>query len=384
MYKAYRIDMQCMTFPEPAGTTLRWALFYSDHWPDPEKALRYYKLAVQQCAEVGLDDFSDEVLGLRIRISQWLLRIGNYPGTTQVLESVLEDVKKWIEVMEQSVRVGKINSAGQPVPLPSQKPVETRDDLKEPQPTTPAPNPQDDSISENLWHKRRRLLKLAVSTSLRLGQLYAEQDTPDPEKSHRRLTWAVETGLAEFRRRKAEGLKEGEGDWLSPEETGGMLESLAHDYEARSQFRVAIPLFFQALRLCESPCHRPVIMNNLAASFAQLPSTPASESPSHALQGLNNPTLPTTTKDSHDFALNWARNSYQHAMEVRGEARTPECDEACAVALCTWGDVAAMMGNKDLAREKYNQCIRMSNRLQFVQGVKQARAGLERIGSKTA
>lgn len=48
----------------------------------------------------------------------------------------------------------------------------------------------------------------------------------------------------------------------------GFPKALARNYETRSQFQLAIPLLFHALRLCEDPCHRPVI------STAPHPSSP--------------------------------------------------------------------------------------------------------------
>ena len=37
------------------------------------------------------------------------------------------------------------------------------------------------------------------------------------------------------------------------------LLALAHSYESKSQFHLAVPLFLQALRLCNDPCHSAVI-----------------------------------------------------------------------------------------------------------------------------
>ncbi|KAI5462440.1 hypothetical protein BGZ63DRAFT_355501 [Mariannaea sp. PMI_226] len=388
LYFTYFNHSQFTRYPKPIANSLRRALYYTNIQPDAELALKYYKRAMEQCADFGLDPFSDEVLGIRIQTSYWLQKIENYNGTLHVLESVLGDLRKWVDVMEQSVRDGKIDNAGKLVtPTPQKSDGTVAKDAA----STPASSPstdktEDEFIPENLWHKRRRLLAKAVGVSVKLGELYSDEHVLDPDNSQKHLIWAVETTLKEFRRRKTEGVKEGEGDWLSPEETGATLESLGRDYESKSQFHLAIPLFFQALRLCESPCHRPVIMNNLAATFAQHPIfTPThADQPSDALRELHDPATPTSRKECLEAALNWSQNAYQHAVEVKGEDRTPECDEACAVALCNWADVAAMMGNAELARKKYNQCIDMSTKLEFPQGVAQARTGLAKLDAKTA
>ncbi|KAF4467332.1 hypothetical protein FALBO_5796 [Fusarium albosuccineum] len=385
LYFTYFYHYQFTRYPKPIADSLRRALYYTNISPDAELALKYYKRAMEQCAEHGLDPFSDEVLGIRIQTSHWLQLIANYTGCLQVLEGILADCNKWIGVMEQSVKDGKINDEGRLVKSASET-TETpaTSDVEKTTPASEQDGKDDDFVPESLWHKRQRLLTKTVGIALKLGELYADEHVLDPDNSQKHLVWAVETSLKEYRRRREEGVRPDEGDWLTPEQMGSAIESLGRDYERKSQFHLAIPLFFQALRLCDTPCHRPVIMNNLAASFAQHPIfVPATASEtSEVMKELQDPAMPTTRKECLEAAQNWAKNAYVHANDVKGSERTPECDEACAVALCNWGDVAAMLGNNDLARKKYNQCIEMANKLDFPQAAKQARSGLANLTSK--
>ncbi|GJN79143.1 TPR domain-containing protein [Purpureocillium lilacinum] len=378
-------NSQFSRYPEPVANTLRRAIYYTNVRPEPELALKYYKKAMEQCAELGLDPFSDEVIGIRIQTSFWLQKIGSYKPAIEVLESVLDDCRKWVDVMEKSVADGQVDAKGyyvseaaEQAPAPAKPEAQDSKSVKKDGEPAPAP--------ETLWRKRQRLLAKAIGTAVKLGELYSDEHVLNPEKSHSHLVWAVEASLKEFQRRRTDGVKPGEESWLTPEELGGSMESLGRDYERRSQFQLAIPLFFQALRLCETPCHRAVIMNNLSAAFAQHPIyTPAEvEASSEALKDVLTTAMPTTRKDCLDAALNWARNAYEHAQDVKGEERTVECDEACAVALCNWGDVAAMLGKTELARKKYRQCIEMSRKMEFAPGVRQAQEGLARLTSTPA
>ncbi|KAF5127794.1 hypothetical protein E5D57_008728 [Metarhizium anisopliae] len=379
-------------YPEPVANTLRRAIYYTNYKPDPEMALKYYKKAMEQVKEVGLDPFSDEVLGIRIQVSFWLQKINNYKGSIDVLESVLQDCKRWVGVMEQSVADGKVNEAGRYVNeatgsqpagsetvtvVPPKDSIAKASETKKDGEAEPEPEPE----VETLWRKRQRLLAKAIGTAVKLGEMYADEHVLQPDKSHDHLVWAVETSLKEFSRRKVDGIKPGEQDWLSPPELGGMMESLGRDYERRSQFQLAVPLFFQALKLCESPCHRAIIMNNLAACFAQQPIfSPNAAEVSVAMQQISDQAaLPQTRKECLEAGLNWAQNAYVHGRDVKGDDRTAECDEACAVALCNWGDVAAMLGQRELARQKYRQCIETSQEMEFADGVRQAQEGLARL-----
>lgn len=123
-------------------------------------------------------------------------------------------------------------------------------------------------------------------------------------------------------------------------------------------------------------------MNNLAVAFAQHPTHASLETISGApstSDALFSPDMPTDRAGLLEAAKNWARNAYSHAKDVKGDDRTEECDEACAVALTNMGDIAAMLGNKTDARKRFQQAIEMSKKIGFEPGVAQAEAGLQKL-----
>ncbi|KAF6833895.1 TPR domain-containing protein [Colletotrichum musicola] len=373
LYFDYFQARQFTKYPAPVAKSLRRALYYTNISPDPNLARKYYKQALEECNELQLDPFSDDVLGIRIQTAAWLEKIQNYQGAITVLNSVLQDCVKWVEWMEKSMSDGTMDKSGKP---PAVKVV------SEGQRPTIAVDDEEEKVPENLWHKRTRLLAKAVGTSTKLGALYSDEHVLEPENAQARLTWAVETALSESRRRHKEGVKKEEGSWMKPEEIGGAMESLALHYESKSQSHLAVPLLFHALRLCADPCHRVTIMNNLAAAFAQhpvqAPPEPIPGAPSTS-NALVNPDMPTDRAGFLEAAKNWAHNAYSHAKEVTGSERTEECDEACAVALANMGDIAALLGKKEDARKRFQQAIDMSKKIGFEPGVTQAEAGLQKL-----
>lgn len=373
LYFNYFYHRQFTRYPDPVAKAMRRALYYSNYNPDPQRALKYYKQALDLCDELGLDRFSDDVMGIRIQIAQWLEKIENYDAAAKVLEALLNDCKRWVEVMEKAVKDGAAPKLAPPT------------GLKE----NPKVKPEDVPAPETLWGKRTRVLGKAVGISVKLGELYANEHVMEQDLAHDRLIWSVETALNEARRRATEGLKEGEGEWMSPESIGGALESLAHSYESRSQFHLALPLFLQALRLSQDPCHSAVIMNNLATSFAQHPTQAPFQTVITAamIEGLPAGTAVSTAdarKAYLETAQRWAKNANHHASEPKGAQRTPECDQACAVSLCNLGDISALLGKRDEARRWFEKCIEMSQSLDFDAGVQQAQEGLKKLGATTA
>lgn len=126
------------------------------------------------------------------------------------------------------------------------------------------------------------------------------------------------------------------------------------------------------------------LVNNLAAAFAQHPVLGSPESIPDApatTAALSAPGMPTTRDGFLEAARNWARNARQHAKDVKGDDRTPECDEACAVALSNMADIAAMRGNPVEARRRFQECIDLSSKIGFDRGVGQAKAGLRNLNA---
>lgn len=125
-------------------------------------------------------------------------------------------------------------------------------------------------------------------------------------------------------------------------------------------------------------------MNNLATSFAQHPTqapfqTFATAALIEDLPSSESVSAADARKAYLETARRWATNANVHATEAEGEARTAECDEACAVSLCNLGDIAALLGDFDEARRMFERCITMSNELGFSAGVKQAQEGLRSL-----
>ncbi|KAI0102781.1 TPR domain-containing protein [Nemania sp. FL0031] len=367
-YFHYFQSEQFTRFPPEIAKSLRRALYYSNYAPDPKLALKYYKLALEQCPGSGLDPFSDEVIGLRIQIAAWLEGIGKFQNSIETLEALLVDCKKWVEVMEKGVRDGLVDKSGRLISATTQ---------------ASAPKEGDESGAEevqpeNLWAKRTRVLGRSVGISVKLGELYADEHVLQGDAAGEHLVWAVETVLKELQRRQVEGLKEGEGDWMNPEQIGGALEALGNHYESKSQHYLAAPLYLQAVSLSPpNSCHTAVLMNNLAISLVQQPVQSPLDAP-----GNQKSTQPTGQSPTRATLLasgrSWALQALNTAKNIKGEGRTEECDEACAVAMCNLGDIAAMVGDVEEAKRRFQESLELSQKLGFEPGIAQAKDGLKR------
>ncbi|KAH8585826.1 hypothetical protein B0O99DRAFT_696101 [Bisporella sp. PMI_857] len=313
-------------FPEPVAKELRKALYYTNVDIQPGNALKYWQKAIKVTEELGMDRFSDEVMGIKIEFSHSMEKLQQYRAAIQILEYVKMDNLKWMDLLGDQ------------------------------------PGKEAD---------RSRILAKTVAVSNKLGELYSSPHVLEKENAEEHLVWAVETALKETQRREKEGVKPDEIKWMTSEEIGGVLEMLAHHYEKRDAHYLAAPLFLQALS--HSPatsCHSAVLMNNLSISLAQQvpPPTPGQPPISRAALVGN--------------ARSWAEKAIDVCANIKPPERSEECDTGCAVATHNLGEFAEMDGNIREARARYEEARSIAKAIGFKDGVANSDAGLKRIENK--
>lgn len=170
------------SFPEPVAKKLRRAIFYSRGANiDLREANKYFRQALAIANELGMDPFSPEILGVKYAISNLFEQAHHYPLACDVLEIMRVDCQRWM-----------------------------------------------DDFSDKHWTDgdRSRVLKVMVQLNVKLGELYDSKYMNQPEDAEKRLVEAVETALKEKSRREKDGVKEGEGDWMTNEELGATMECM--------------------------------------------------------------------------------------------------------------------------------------------------------------
>lgn len=167
-----------IAYPEEVANKLRRAVYYHNVDLQPQNALKYYRQALELSEQIGMDPFSDEILGVKLQVAA-LMEITNNPlMAIEVLSLIHADCLRWLE------KVGdKPGNEGQ----------------------------------------RTRVLEKCVRMSVRIGELYSSDAIDDMEAAEEHLVWAVTVLLRESERREMEGVKEGEGPWLNHEEIGHAL-----------------------------------------------------------------------------------------------------------------------------------------------------------------
>ena len=206
IYQSYFIGAY-HNYPEPVAAKLRRAIYYTNYNLDARLAVKYYQQAMQLAQEHNMDPFSDEVLGIKISVGHLMELLGNHVKAVEILEIIRGDCLKWVDMQgDEALRAPE-------KPLDAIMNEEEREEVER-------------ANAMVQWNrgKRTRLLKKVVQFSVKLGEMYADPRVWDRDTAEERLVWAVETGLKEKERRDKEGVKEGEGEWLSDNELGASLE----------------------------------------------------------------------------------------------------------------------------------------------------------------
>ena len=338
MYQTYIIG-SFHNYPEPVAKKLRKALYYTNTDLNPKEAVKFYRQALQVADEEGMDPFSDEIMGVKLKVASLMEEVDQWRKAVEVLERVRNDNLEWIR------RFG-----------------DRKDTRKE----------------------RTRILAKTVSVSVKLGDLYGRPEIYDREMAEERLVWAVETVLKETQRRQNEGvMEEDEGKWMTNSETGAALEALAHSYEEKDQHYLATPLFLQALSLQPTKdCHTVILMNNLASSLAQQSPRAAHAAQSYAQSTTisSNPAPPVTREQMVANARLWAQKALDVAAGIKPPDRNEECDVGCAVAMHNLGEFAEMAGEKGQARERYAEAVSLARAVGFAEGVQNGEERLKGLG----
>ncbi|KAF2224035.1 hypothetical protein BDZ85DRAFT_215689, partial [Elsinoe ampelina] len=321
-------------FPESVAKQLRRALYHTNIDLQPQKAFLYYQKAINAAQEEGMDPYSDEVIGIKLQLADLMEKSSNIPRAIRVLEIIRADL---------------LARSEQALTLPDISP-------------------------EQQQRRRTRLLSKTVAIALKLSEYYSNPYIHSDAQALESALWAVNTVLRELdARRAARATDESHGPFLSPDEFGATLESLAHQYEQGNNHFLAAPLFLQALASkSKTDCHSVVLMNNLSISLAQ--QSPPAE------PGVAPPSREALVQSAKE----WAEKAIRMAGKIEGEERNEECDVGCAVALHNLGEFAEMLGQKGEAAGRYREALAVAKGAGFVDGMKMAREGLRRLGEGEA
>lgn len=270
-----------------------------------------------------MDQFSPEVLYLKSNLAVWLASVNHHKLAIDVLEQVLSDCERWLK------EIG--NQPG-----------------KEAQ--------------------RNNVLSATVRMSVKAAEFYGDDHVLQADKAEEKLAYAVETALKEQKRREEQGVKKGEGEWMSNDELGATFEELAEFYMNKQKFDLAAPLFLLAMTKADpKTCHMATLMNNVCGCLSKqkVPNIPGEAAISRATLISN--------------ARSWAQMAKDLASKIKPPERNEECDHTCVTSTYNLGELASMQGKFDEAWKFQKEAKSLAEAIEFKEGVVMAESALKRL-----
>ncbi|KAG0316487.1 Insulinase (Peptidase M16), partial [Dissophora globulifera] len=302
-------------FPEPIRNDLRKALYYQNYGDDPEKAVTFYRSALNaalQHPELKVD--GAEVTGIMIQLGGLFQDLGRVREAIEVLGIAFEYLVHG-ETTSTTIN-SQHGSEGQAAPH------------------------SEPHLRESARHRLASMdgptrLK-TVGIAQKLGDLYHLIGMD--EQTERYYLWSVEQLMRnheEIETRRLSGQGHGGTNateeerlqfardresmrvqfsfdnlpvWMTKTDFGASLEALGGFYSGKGVYSKALPLYMRALSMVDpNSCHAAVLMCNISDVFAGLGQT--------------------------DEAVGWAERGFKVGAGNSGQ----ECDEGCGVLLFNLG-----------------------------------------------
>ncbi|KAF9171284.1 hypothetical protein BGX21_000083 [Mortierella sp. AD011] len=344
-------------FPEAIRNDLRKALYYQNYGDDREKAVGYYRSALNAAIHhPDLKVDGPEVTGIMIQLGTMFHDMGRTQEAIDVLVMAFE-------CLVHGRTMGMGNDSAEGVLSGEEQDQDRNGDLGQQQ--QPEPEHQH---GPRVMDGPTRLKTIGIAQ--KLGDLY--HSIRKDEQAERYYLWSVEQLM-----RDHENLQSGAGgnpeeerllfareqeamkkqfdfdklpSWMTKTDLGASLEALGGFYTSKGIYRNALPLYMRALSLVDAKsCHAAVLMCNISDAFAAL--------------------------GNIEDATGWA----ERGLKVGSAQSGQECDEGCGVLLYNLGMLHEMKGDILKAQEYYNQSRQHGLKTGFNQCIVESNKALKRI-----
>lgn len=343
-YNEYRHKAKPSPFPPAVEERLRLALHYTHISPDPEVASQYFMQAIEKAEEVGMDPFSKESIGIRVRFSQMLEEFGHVKASIEILDGIVKDFEQRVAELDE-LRAVKTET------------------LSEEQ--------------NNVAELRKELIKGIVSIKIKISSQYESDYVQDSTMAKQTLSDAVGLVVKETKNPQLNSLTEDNGAGLSSGEIAAMLSQLGDLYATSGEEENAIQLYMLTLQPLRASCNgarscqEVQVFSNIAATMDM-----ALKKPNAKVNGK--PATKESLAAGRRAALKWADQAIATADVVQPEDRDDICTAALLSAQMTRADLLLENGEKSKSREAFLSLLPVLRERNLLPLIETAEQGLKK------
>ncbi|KIW80321.1 hypothetical protein Z517_06936 [Fonsecaea pedrosoi CBS 271.37] len=334
-------------YPPAVEDQLRLALHYTHISPDPDTASQYFMQAIKKAEEVGMDPYSKDTVGIRVRFSQMLEEFGHVKAAIEILDGISSDLEQKLAELDQAQSV-----------------------------KSDAPSALDPETADF----RANLIKGIVKLKIKVSSMYESDYLQNPTMAKQVLSDAVGLVVKETKNPQVNTFTEENGAGLTTGEIAAMLSQMGDLYATSGEEENAIQLYMLTLQPLRASCNgtrsckEVQVLSNIASAMDM-----ALKKPTAKINGK--PATKDTLAAGRRAALRWADQAIATADVVKSEERDEICTAALISAQMTRADLLLDNGDKAKAREAFQSLLPMLRERSLLPLVETAEQGLKRASS---
>ncbi|KIX03591.1 uncharacterized protein Z518_07144 [Rhinocladiella mackenziei CBS 650.93] len=344
-YQQYYGDGVSSVYPPVVEERLRLALHYTHIEPDPETSSKYFMQAIENAEKVGMDPFSKEVLGIRIRFSQMLENFGHVKAAIEILDGVTKDLEQRLNEIDEG---GPIN----------------------------ANNASDENMTKA--DLRKNLIKGIIQNKVKVSSLYESDYMQDSRRAKHTLSDAVGLVVKESRNPQTNSFSDDNGAGLTTGEIAAMLSRMGDLYARTGEEENAVQVYMLTLQPLKASCNGTRSCKEVQ-TFSNIASAMdlALKKPNAKINGK--PATKKSLAEGRRAALKWADQAIAAADVVQPADRDEICDLALLTAQMTRADLLLENGDKNKSREVFQSLLPTLKEKNLVPLIQAAEQGLKKI-----
>ena len=317
LYDDYvRIAPQYDAYPTPVEQRLRRALHYTYLDPNPSAATKHFSEAVKLADECGMDPFSKESMGIRIRYAQMLEQFGYVKTAVEVLTELSGSCEKKLTEVDLQ-----------------QLPTSSTEGL--------------DGSST-----RKTILRTIIESKAKVASLCESDYIQDPSLAKATLSDAVALLVKETRDPQANGFTDDNAAGMSMAEIASMLSQMGDLYATSGEEASAVQVYMLGLQPLRAACNgtrsckEVQVLSNIASTMDL-----AMKKPNAKINGR--PATRESLEAARRATLEWADQAIATAERVTPESRDEICELGLLSAQMTRADLLLDSGDKQNAKATF-------------------------------
>ena len=341
-------------YPPPVEERLRLALHFTHVQPDGPKAIRYFQEALTIAAAIGMDPFSNEAMGLRIRYAQMLEDFGRGPPAAEVMSSIVTDYgEKLFQLDRQLLSDSSLPGTG----------------------TT-----NDTNVSPYLEDFRASIIRRLIQAQVKLSSLYASDLIQNPRLAKETLSEAIALLVRETKDASTRGISEDNSAGLTNDEIAAMFSQMGDLYATTGEESNAVQTYMLALeplrKACGGTrsCKEVQVFSNIASTMDI-----AMKKPGATVNGQ--PATPANLITARKAATAWVNQAIATVDKVPVADRDEICETSLLSAQMTRADLLLEGGDKEGSITEFKDLLPRLKEKGLTPLIKVAEEGIKRAGA---